>query len=57
MDGTGYQTSEELLFALYKNPDTEKISISKFLSLLAKEGLRKSDPRLRSPSTRWSCTL
>jgi hypothetical protein len=47
VDGTGFQTPEELLFDLYKHPETEKISISQFLSLLAKEGLRKSDPRLR----------
>ena len=38
---------EDVLFQIFQEPDSDSISVNKFLSALAATGIRKNDPRLK----------
>uniref|UniRef100_A0A1B6DQU4 glutaminase n=1 Tax=Clastoptera arizonana TaxID=38151 RepID=A0A1B6DQU4_9HEMI len=45
-DQDDYKTTEDVLFDMFRDPETDLLHIGKFLATLRNSGLRKTDPRL-----------
>ncbi len=43
----GNKSVEDVLFEMFEEPETNTLSVGKFLQTLAATGLRKTDPRLK----------